>query len=71
MSPDRRLRWLDDRAVQLMHLDSAIRLGRIEGESAVMARRSGEPFKYERTNEYRLMRHYEREYNRIMKGATP
>lgn len=72
MNSDRLLRWLDDRSMELYRLDQAIRLGRIEGEAAsTIFWTSGAPHKYERTNEYRLMRHYEREYKRIARGATP
>lgn len=73
MTPlERRLRWLDDRTMQLYRLDNAIKTGRIEGELRQMKLQNGERATYERTPEHRLQRHYEREYNRLVrKGATP
>lgn len=68
----RSLTKLDERMMVLSQIDSGIRIGRLQGELHQMQLhahyRDGCPLpKYERTPEYRLMKHYEREYHRRVK----
>jgi hypothetical protein len=72
---EHRLRKLDDRMTELHRLDSAIKLGRLQGELFKMQQRNAffdqsqpKP-KYERTPESRLEKHYAREYERLLRGV--
>lgn len=72
---DRTLAKMDDRMMELSRLDSAIKFGRLQAELRESQLRNfymgigPDPGKYERTPEYRLMRHLEREFVRIQKAA--
>lgn len=61
----RTLERLDDKAMMNYRIDEAIKLGRLQGETAGVLRALGHEHKYDRTPEYRLMKHQLREYKRI------
>ena len=68
---EKAMRRLDDRISELHRIDSAIKLGRLQGELMQMQKdfpSCEKPQPYERTPEYRLQMHLEREYRRLAKA---
>jgi hypothetical protein len=67
MKESHNINWLDDKIMELHRLDEAIKLGRLQGEVHMLATRNGETHRYERTTEYRLQKHYEKKFARLIK----